>query len=454
MGGYDQLCIVCGVAPSGGPSQLFTDPDDEVEHIAEKIVSDILLADPSQDYSAVFDIVQDALLQTDEVQWLPDGIRDWSGFQNCVAIGYFDNEDGAASLFPDKTDGNPCFPNGSKVQLRCVSGGSAGGFTSILGDGQTKEECLTHCTSRDSRNPNFFVSEACYHYLEEWIDRTALPSQRLSVPHTPNLTFAGELYEIVNSRAEGRERLKGLLPCIDYGGIEDTCEQYQDNFQPNRQGCKHIAAGINEGLSEENLLPHIIRDFQCWMFMRPDRWPSPTAEEVPQHFTRHNEDINKAETLFDKLSAQLLLTIARELPVPSYLALSATCGSLRRRLTESVLLNRVLKEMIAVGSLQWVRPVNAMPGELENATSIDKEWLSTVSDNEGSLANNESVILDGSKGTSVFQSANFPYFTFVHACFTSDSMNNRRRLWENTKQFERLWKAFRLYGWEVDRFHH
>ncbi|KAH7924865.1 hypothetical protein BV22DRAFT_1012355 [Leucogyrophana mollusca] len=464
MGGYDQLCILCGIAPSGGPSQLFTDPCDEADSLAAQIASKIILADPSQDYSSIFQIAQDALLETDETEWVPKGIRDWSGFQTCVAVGYFDNEDGAACLFPDDQGRDSLFPDGSKVQLRHVSDGSAGGFTSILSDtadanGQFKKACLTHCTSRDPKNPNFFVSEACYHYLEAWITASALPPQCSDVPYTPGLNFAGELYEIVNSRTEVRERLKGLLPCINYSGIEETCEQYQEDFQPSSQGFQHIASGIEEGLTGEDLLPHLIQDFQCWMFMRPDIWPSPpdsgAGSELPD-FTHYHLGMDSKDVLFDNMSADVLLTIARDLPLPSYFALSATCKSLRRRLTGPVFLDCVLKKMMALGPLRWIMPIGTIAGETDRAFSIAKEWLKpAISDDQGSdTGSNSTVAKDDYAERHLFHSTDFPALAFLHACFASDSMRNRQRLWGIAKQFEVLWRDFRLHGWEVDRFRH
>ncbi|KAH7910964.1 hypothetical protein BJ138DRAFT_1179890 [Hygrophoropsis aurantiaca] len=56
------------------------------------------------------------------------------------------------------------------------------------------------------------------------------------------------------------------------------------------------------------------------------------------------------------------------------------------------------------------------------------------------------------RDTSVFQSPDFPAFAFVHACYAWNPMRNRERIWGQAKQFEALWKDFRLKGWEVNRF--
>jgi hypothetical protein len=62
----------------------------------------------------------------------------------------------------------------------------------------------------------------------------------------------------------------GILPCISYGGIEKTCPQYQDMIFQVRSGSRWTAEGVEKWLQGRDLLPHLIRDFDGWMFMRPD----------------------------------------------------------------------------------------------------------------------------------------------------------------------------------------
>lgn len=54
---------------------------------------------------------------------------------------------------------------------------------------------------------------------------------------------------------------------------------------------------------------------------------------------------------------------------------------------------------------------------------------------------------------SLIFSPQFPALAFVAACWSSDSMKNRRRLWSQVRQFEELWKDYRLHGWQADRFY-
>lgn len=62
----------------------------------------------------------------------------------------------------------------------------------------------------------------------------------------------------------------GLVPEIDYQGIEASLEQWQDFFMPCRRGTKHVARAIEAGLREVELIPAILQDCRAWMFMRPD----------------------------------------------------------------------------------------------------------------------------------------------------------------------------------------
>lgn len=60
------------------------------------------------------------------------------------------------------------------------------------------------------------------------------------------------------------------FPEINYGGIEKTCQQWQDYFMNGRKGSRNISRGIAAGLRGKELIPCISNDFRCWMFMRPD----------------------------------------------------------------------------------------------------------------------------------------------------------------------------------------
>jgi hypothetical protein len=217
----------------------------------------------------------------------------WSGFRRCMAIGQFDSG-GDATLINDES-GSLRVPDGRQVEIRLVDGYHCARFNKVLEvvQGDKTEFAYSHCAVIDGgrRNPNFFVSEGCYHYLHAWIDWAALPprSQAFALDPAP-LHFGAELYEIINSmkdlqaRSEWSLRSKlschtadhrllggiAALRCIDYDGIVDTVEPFQMYFHPARRGSQHIAKAIRDGLRGKELLPAIMRDFRCWMFVRPD----------------------------------------------------------------------------------------------------------------------------------------------------------------------------------------
>jgi hypothetical protein len=144
---------------------------------------------------------------------------------------------------------------------------------------------------------------------------------------------------------------------------------------------------------------------------------------------------------FSALPTELLLDIFRQLPIHTLLTLSSASRSLRTLITEPAFLNQILKAAVLAGSAFWILPVTTIAGEEKRAWSVAMEWLATVSSNN-----------DVSVTESPFHSSLFPYFAFVHACYGSDSMRNRERLWNVVKQFDVLWRDYRLHGWQRDVF--
>jgi hypothetical protein len=62
----------------------------------------------------------------------------------------------------------------------------------------------------------------------------------------------------------------GTLPCINYGGIEKSCQQFQSYFRGARSGSAHISSAISAGLRGADLFDALRMDFNCWMAVRPD----------------------------------------------------------------------------------------------------------------------------------------------------------------------------------------
>ncbi|EIW78300.1 hypothetical protein CONPUDRAFT_138635 [Coniophora puteana RWD-64-598 SS2] len=317
------------------------------------------------------------------------------------------------------------------------------------GETEERRERITSHTSARFPNPNFFVSEACYRYIEAWISWDALPVQNPDVQHTPSLDMAGELYEIVNSRTKQRDRLTGVLPYISYNGLERSCDQYQDRFPASSNAYKWIGCGIDDGLQGSSLIPHLMEDFSCWMFMRPDSWPTPppdNALDLPS-FTPLASDapVSPQNNALTRIPKELLDMIAGRLTFRAYFALSATCKPFRRRMCDPNVLDHVAREMLLHGPLQWILPVSAVKGSAQAARAAAEMWIGFARSGSGSASQ--------SSAAAPFYDGDFPAFAFVDACFRSDSMRNRRRIYGQVKQFEALWREFRVKGWAVDRFH-
>ena len=329
MGSWDELCLLCGICPAGGPSALLHRND--LHDIACQLAADIRVDTLTDDdiLSIVTDALSSSFSDDDRVlgyrpNWLPDGLGQRADLTQCtcIAIGYFDvDREGEA---PIRDNGR--VPDGRNVEVRRVRDIVGGDFRVVvraivdeddeqkdsealemlepedqeeLGDQEEwkehEEDCDSACSVSEvnyPNNPNFWLCERCYRLLNAWLDKDALPCRNLALHSASEpMSLAGELYEIVNSRAQRRQGISqsiflkdtllkdriifsdadtGLLPCIDYDGIEATLEQWQVHFAPGRRGSRYIAKGIRAGLRGPDLIPAIMRDFRCWMFMQPD----------------------------------------------------------------------------------------------------------------------------------------------------------------------------------------
>lgn len=212
MGSWDELCILCGVAASGGPLCLF--PTRDLEDVAESIAQDIqdqeiLPQLTSKEVEVVvrgcLDYIQTIHSQTrifEKPAWVPDGTSE--GNRSCLAIGHFDRE------------GNPIIQNhkvldGTGVEVREVCHGSCGSFnddTKVMYEGELLLFRHLNCSVTTKDNPNFFLCKHCFYYLMSWIPmHCILPGTLRVLPPSKQLTvLAGELYEIVNSRKERRRK--------------------------------------------------------------------------------------------------------------------------------------------------------------------------------------------------------------------------------------------------------
>jgi hypothetical protein len=220
MGSWDEVCIVCGISPgsdlkTSGPCWLLTKwggwREKHVPKVSAEVVAvidadfDETLAIVSEAFSLDFYEDYQAIHRLRDVM---PGLGDWSGFKRCMAIGQFDSDGGATQI--DDESGSFRVPNGRQVVVRLVEDYSCPNFGTTLKvvEGDAKEDwgefVYSHCSAFEG-NPNFFVSEGCYHYLHAWIDWAALPPRKQAFPLDPApLPFGAELYEIVNSKEDLR----------------------------------------------------------------------------------------------------------------------------------------------------------------------------------------------------------------------------------------------------------
>jgi hypothetical protein len=166
-------------------------------------------------------------------------------------------------------------------------------------------------------------------------------------------------------------------------------------------------------------------------------WPSPNASSTPT-FTQPSLTSGLSDR-FLQLPTEIRLEILRELPIRDLLALSSASRSLRASITEPAFLNQVIKEAVLMGSEFWILPVAAIPGEVERAWEVANQWLKMASLNRAR---------EVQPTKSPFNSPSFPFVAFVHACYGSDSMRNRQRFWNIVKQFDGIWRDYRLNGWQ------
>lgn len=183
--------------------------------------------------------------------------------------------------------------------------------------------------------------------------------------------------------------------------------------------------------------------------------------------------------LIGSLPNELLLPILHDLPLPSLLALSATCRSLHALIIEPSFLDRVLKEAITRGSLRWLLPQETLLDEKKLAYEAVRLWVPEEYRPEPSLTvpeesddfdedfdekHSDAAINDvpsckstpqpsSPSAVPLLMSQHFNRLAFVRECWNSDSMMNRKRLFGQVKRFEKLWEDYRLHGWQVNRFY-
>lgn len=222
--GWDELCVLSGICPTGGPAQIsFADTGTLSQELVTEIrethplisvneeeLKEILLEMLANDCSA--DGYLDAHMLATNYLFLGE----WARTERTTVIGYFppNDPDNGDPLFPHHFPSSPSYPSGYDVEICRVASHTQGdgNFTEVLEvDPHTYEEqqvpkdivCSSLCYER--RVPNIFVLGRCLEYLRFWLDWNAFPSRSVAFPNDPDpMSMEGELYEIVNSRTEPR----------------------------------------------------------------------------------------------------------------------------------------------------------------------------------------------------------------------------------------------------------
>ncbi|KAF8873058.1 hypothetical protein CPB84DRAFT_1753386 [Gymnopilus junonius] len=464
MGHWDELCLLCGISPIP-PNGIYTDTAYGAGDLAEKLIEydPSLLHDMELDEDALQELLQTALdaESSDGFDWFTRPGWRWQGFRTCIAVGHFlsEEDDTPHQIVSTDTGYMRRIPDGQEVETRLVKDANCGEFRVVIhrtvdGEGnvvETQEEKLSRTSSsnylydelaREDGFGNFFLSEGCYHYLRAWLDFNQLPEPQRG----RQLNLAGELYEVVNSRPKGRVNGIGILPFIDYDGIERTLDQTQYDVAENLNVPKCTTASIRRRDPPEELLDSITRDCRSWMFHAPDMWPVADDEQIIKYaFTQFPMTTIPSDTL-KPFPSSVLFNIAQfSDSVVTYFTLARSSKRLYNTLTDSSFLNNALKSMASrpSGCLFWVRPVTTMHGEEKKAYDAISTFLLRT---EAAEQDSDSSPL------SLFDHKDFPWYYFVRRCFESDSMINRKRIWGQVKQLEGIWRDYRIHGWEVDRF--
>jgi len=212
--GHDELCLLSGIRPGGGPRNLLyqdsvdtvvAEMTDEIKAISQTTPPDLhsILRE-----SLVLAAHEDVGDYNEENAWKPPGLTQWPYFNTCIAIGYFDEFGCCTAVYHNEGTGAPRAPGGRDVELRRVYTDQDRGWFDyvITGDvGHEKRDKISSNCGAYNGNPNFFVLEGCYRYLEAWLDWESLPPRSMAFPDDAEpMNVASEFYEIVNTRERPR----------------------------------------------------------------------------------------------------------------------------------------------------------------------------------------------------------------------------------------------------------
>jgi hypothetical protein len=301
MGHFDEVCLLCGISPSP-PSGFSNCTDIAAEELVESLLEHFpTILEESQ--------VENAKSEEDLQEFLNDIMDEidleysescGAAFGRWIAFGYFDDDSDEGC--PHEDDSDPIvkrkIPDGKFVTTRAVDWANCGDFerevirkTDV--DGAVVEQLEKIITRTGSYWQqgigNFFLSGCCFQFLQAWIPVEGLPPMW----DGRKLSFAGELWEVLNSRETGRSEFRsstcrsmkpvaltrhsiddiGFLDWLDPGGAEQKLEQTQ--YELATGGARYpsqIAKGLREGYDKEDFKPLMLEDYGYWMFTRPHEY--------------------------------------------------------------------------------------------------------------------------------------------------------------------------------------
>ncbi|KAH8818600.1 hypothetical protein DL96DRAFT_1749596 [Flagelloscypha sp. PMI_526] len=276
-----------------------------------------------------------------------------------------------------------------------------------------------------------FIDLRCWYYIQSWFDVFPPGSNR----NASEANFAKMLWEFVEGRFDHHHRLpECILPELDYGPIRLTFRS-QGSFWVDYSGAyvgvadiegdtrralrtycpsetPRLSEAIGQGLRGEALFPAFRSDVSGWMFDEPDMWPALKEETATLKFQTYAVQPTHFPSFHDH----------------RYSKHTAICKSMRNLLTHENVFVSMLHKMVHLGSLRWVKPCAMVEGEVEAARGSLLTWIGPPNAEE--CYREEEPLL----------SPRFLWIPFIHACLrSSDSIRNRKRLWDMAKQLEGMW---------------
>ncbi|KAJ7621742.1 hypothetical protein DFH06DRAFT_1482271 [Mycena polygramma] len=271
------------------------------------------------------------------------------------------------------------------------------------------------------RGDPFFCWDRPYRYFEEWMHCSRASGDRD--------VFVDRFHRVVDSKRriypddyddDEYENCAGLLPCIDYGAISRAYGSFQWDFEGARTQATNTAAAIAAGAQGKDLWSALALDFNAWMAMRPDMWPTDPKSSASSVSIIDCEQAT--HSILHTIPPEVIVQILPLVPVSDLRSLLQLSRSVHG-LVEP-LLDEVLWHHVHYGDLRWILPVPGVKGEVERANDTVKGWYSNPA-----------------RLPSIFDSREFPFARFIIECAGSCSMRNRRRLWKIYKQYKVLWEA-------------